>query len=267
MASLSSLLIRGPVSSAAERYLDWRFRRGELRFVFICGHMRSGSSLLLHVLNTSPEVIGYGELLRGYRTRGDFAGAALQVYRSFGRVVPRERYVLDKVLHDRFLPDPGLLDCAEARTIFLLRSPEESLPSIAKLPRFERHGPGKVLTYYLGRLRWMSQAVRRIDPTRWVHLTYTDLVDQPETEFRQIERLLALNTPLTTRYSLIWSTGEARIGDPSKRIREGVIVRPPAKEVPIPLRPLLDEATAAYTKCCELFEQMKAGQRGYADKA
>src|SRR5262245_57001546 len=40
--------------------------------ILILGHMRSGSTLLLHILLTNPEVIGCGERNAVYRSPEDF---------------------------------------------------------------------------------------------------------------------------------------------------------------------------------------------------
>jgi len=42
------------------------------RILLILSHMRSGSSLLTHLLNSNPEIIGYGETHIQYASEQDF---------------------------------------------------------------------------------------------------------------------------------------------------------------------------------------------------
>ena len=39
-----------------------KFKNKPYKFLFVMGHIRSGSSLLMHILATNPEIIGYGRL-------------------------------------------------------------------------------------------------------------------------------------------------------------------------------------------------------------
>jgi len=73
--------------------------------VFIMGHMRCGSTLLLHILLTNREMIGCGERNAAYCSHRDldkleiFARAAQRApFRRFG-------YVVDQINHDQFTPN------------------------------------------------------------------------------------------------------------------------------------------------------------------
>ncbi len=60
----------------------WVFNRllksEKRKMLFVCGHMRSGSSLLLHILNTNPEVLGFGEMHIKYHSEKDFGRAVFK---------------------------------------------------------------------------------------------------------------------------------------------------------------------------------------------
>ncbi|MDY7013544.1 MAG: sulfotransferase family protein, partial [Cyanobacteriota bacterium] len=55
------------------------FRLQPYRVLFILSHMRSGSSLLTHILNSNPEIIGYGETHLQYSSEADFKRLMLKV--------------------------------------------------------------------------------------------------------------------------------------------------------------------------------------------
>ena len=69
--------------------------------LFVLGHMRSKSSLLVHLLNSNPEVLGYGETHIGYtgrRSRGhqrmpctEARGGILRIDRSQRPVNPSRK--------------------------------------------------------------------------------------------------------------------------------------------------------------------------------
>ena len=56
------------------------------RILFVLSHMRSGSSLLTHILNTNNEIIGYGETHIKYSSELDFKALLSKVYLRFKKV-------------------------------------------------------------------------------------------------------------------------------------------------------------------------------------
>jgi hypothetical protein len=221
MSAAWKRLVRAP----AVRALDVAFRARRLRMLFIVGHMRSGSSLLVHLLANSPEVLGFGETQRRYATREDFARATWYILRTFRRLVPRERYVLDKVLHGWRLVDPAVLACAGTRTILLVRRPERALSSILELGNPEWATEEVALRYYLERLEVVRGLADRLGPERCIFLTYDQMVDRPAETLSDLTAFLGLAAPLSEEYSLMWSTGVRDLGDPSTAIRAGRILR------------------------------------------
>jgi hypothetical protein len=252
---------------AAKRVGRWYFNRlldsSSLQMLFVCGHMRSGSSLLVHILNSNPVIVGYGETHHKYLSSSDFGKPALSVYWSFKRFPYRERYVLDKVVHTPHLKDPTLL--RDAQTVFLIRRPEAALSSLLEFCPGEVPGGGKVETareafdYYTGRLEWIREASASIPPALWTFITYQDLVNQTERAFRRIEGLLSLKTGLTSEYKTTWATGHTWVGDHSERIQTGKIVsrekRPVAEEV----KPFIEEAQNAFDLCLDKLRNQKNG--------
>ncbi len=101
------------------------------QFIFILSHMRSGSSLLTKIVSNNPEVNGYGETHLRYLSRKDFGsstGKILFVNRGSTKT-GRERYILDKLLHNYLLPleKTYLLFEKKVHVIFLIRKPKNQL--------------------------------------------------------------------------------------------------------------------------------------------
>src|SRR5690349_1527697 len=123
------------------------------RVVFILGHMRSGSTLLTHILLTNPAFIGCGERNTAYRSAEDLDKleiAARLEQRKIFREIP---YVADQLNHDKFMPDPEFLQCERIRGIILLREPEETIQSLLNLtkPHSDRWPVERAVDYYVGR--------------------------------------------------------------------------------------------------------------------
>lgn len=205
-----------------------RLERDRLKALFVVGHMRSGSTLLVHILNTSPEILGYGETHRRYADTGDLARLAVNVGRSFRRFRVSERYVLDKILYD-YIKRLELLRSDRVRTVFLVRNPGQALPSIIRFRPRLGEGETAALDYYRRQLRVVRKYARAIDdPDRAFFVTYRQLIDRTRPVLEGLRRFLELEDPLRERYETIWSTGkrgERGIGDDSDEIRAGRIVR------------------------------------------
>ena len=116
--------MRGAVLDRYERLID----QGRLKILLLCGHMRCGSSMLVHVLNTNPEITGYGETHYRYEEPRDFAVLGLMVSRAFRKWSLPDGYVMDKLTSD-YMVNRDLLASDAVRVLFLVRHPEQSIPS------------------------------------------------------------------------------------------------------------------------------------------
>ncbi len=222
-------MVKSPLLRLLVRYYEHAIERGRLDVLFIVGHMRSGSTLLLHILNSNPAITGYGETHREYRSRRDFARLTLDVCRSFRRLQPRGRYVLDKILYKDYILNPDLIHDARLKLVFLVRSAKESIPSIIRFqPRFIKTEQ-QALEYYVKQLKMVREYARRKnDRQRSFFLTYDQLTQHTQPLLADLTKFLELETPLSERYETMWSTGERGphgLGDDSPEIRAGRIVR------------------------------------------
>jgi hypothetical protein len=194
------------------------------RIVFIMGHMRSGSTLLMHILLSNPEFIGCGERSVAYRFADDLDKLEIAARRSQSSLLRQVSYVVDQINHDEFTPDPDLLQSEQIRCIFLIREPEEAIQSLLRITR-QSSDPWSVeraIDYYVGRLKTLA-AFHEKAGRRAIGLTYSDLVDHSPKTLKRLTSFLAPSSPLRPEYSIHSFTG--RRGDTSERIRLGRIAR------------------------------------------
>jgi hypothetical protein len=232
-----------------------RFERGDCRMLFIVGHMRSGSSLLVHILASNKAIVGFGEAHMNYGNGANLAEHAVRVYRRSGRVWPGGRYVLDKVLHERYGLSAPLLKAMDARTILLIRRPERALRSILELEVRIARSDTLACQYYVDRLKAVKNLARELGPERCTFLTYESLVGETSPTLQSLTSFLELEDPLTADYDLMWSTGKKGIGDPSERIKTGTVVKQDRSYKHEVSEESLNRAREAFEDCIASCEQ------------
>ncbi|MFG6096377.1 sulfotransferase family protein [Leptothoe sp. ISB3NOV94-8A] len=209
------------------------FRAKPYRFLLLLSHMRSGSSLLTHLLTTNPEVIGYGETHTNYADANDFKGLLKKVYwqaqdfRKLGDVQNlrmNHQYVMDKVLHNKKFLNHDWLQSEQVYAIFLLREPERSLASIADLkPHWNQQD---TIEYYAERMAVLVDYARLINnPERMLVVTYEQLLDNTSKVLTTLQEFLHTQAPFTEEYKVLKTTGMKGVGDPKGKIKAGKIVR------------------------------------------
>jgi hypothetical protein len=221
--------------------------------------MRSGSTLLLHILASHPAILACGERNRPYRSRRDLD--RLEAVARFHRRTPLRpyRYVVDQVNHNHLLVNETLLAEGGVRTILLIREPEGALTSMVEvLGRFYGMSAIQALEYYVDRLAALAGYGQRVgDPRHGFFLTYDDLISSTEPTLRALERFLALEMPLSERYQRFPFTG--RRGDPGDQIRAGRIVRNASRERVIVDAALVARARSAFEACHATLAERFAG--------
>ena len=240
-------LVRHALSHVYRRQLAF----APCKYVFILGHMRSGSSLLVHILNSHPEITGYGETHLTYHTQQDLDRLACGVFCTLRRLRVT-RYVLDKILAEGLLSDE-MLRTPGISYIFLLREPIASVKSMMRefptwftddqLPRevLQR----KAMEHYETRLRTLEkQASIMTNRHQTIIVTYDELLTRTTEVLSLIQEFLDLDDPLKETYDTTRTTGVFGIGDPGKYIHRGRVVRTIRHpEQPLDLKlmePLLD---------------------------
>lgn len=201
------------------------------RFLFILGHMRSGSSLLCHLLCNSDDVIGIGEAHHDYRRRSDLSKLLTSIRHYSGTRPLRYRYVLDKIVGVQHVLSGSVLSDQRTRYVFLVREPLATMASLVDMRRRYHDEPLQQLIAfaaenYVTRLTQLMQLAETInDPARSLMLTHRELIEETPTAFASLETFLDLIAPLREEYELLPTTGQPGLGDPSPSIFKGRIDR------------------------------------------
>lgn len=241
--------------------------------LLLLGHMRSGSTLLLHLLMTNPEISARGERGAVYGSRAEFARLTLATRIARRFLFRRLRYVADQVNHNHLTPDSSLLQDPRVKLVFILRRPEFALASILELYRAHYEQPWSVsraVEYYVERLAVLAKLGESLpNPTYAALITYEALTESPEETLEALRSFLGLRQGFSQNYNTHSFTGLS--GDPGPNIAVGRIVR----KVPTPRNELsvseLKRATGAYLRCCGALarfalharqQQLEPGLRG-----
>ena len=226
------------------------FLKGEKKMLFVLGHMRTGSSLLVHILTSNPGIVGYGETHSVYTQPQDFGAVTAHICRRLRRVPGNEAYMLDKVLHKYQVARDEVLLHPSVRLVFMIRRPVMALSSIVRQVG-HTFSPERAREHYIGQIKWMQATAQRLDPTRWTFVTYQDLVEETAQVFERLERFLGVDEPMTETYRTTRFTGVRGVGDAGTHIESGRIKRNIDRTVDRRIRPFLREARWAFTACYE----------------
>jgi hypothetical protein len=201
-----------------------RFRKSPYRILFILSHMRSGSSLLTHLLNSNSDIIGYGETHVNYTKKSDFKQLMFKVYWQFKEIGMSHQYILDKILHDSKIVDNTLLTSENLYNIFLIREPKRALTSLLALkPHWSEE---KALNYYIQRLSTLEKYAKIINSKeRSMWLDYDQLLDNSNLVFQALKNFLGTKEGFSEEYKILKTTGLKGIGDSSENIKAGRIIK------------------------------------------
>jgi hypothetical protein len=214
------------------------------------GHMRSGSTLLLHILLTHPGLISCGERNAAYHSAEDLDKLVITSRLAQRTPFSRVRYAVDQINHGRFTPNTGVFKDGRVRVIFLIRQPRATIASIVELTRCFYGAAWTVehaADYYSERLRELAALAAELKSGRAISVDYDSLVHDTAPTLKRIEAFLDLEDPLRENYPVQRFTGKR--GDPSQNIRAGRILKEviePSIEIP-PAE--LQKATDAYRAC------------------
>jgi len=206
-----------------------RVHASRARFLFILAPMRSGTTLLQHILAEEPGFLTAGETHVSYRSPRDLRRLLERVYAYqgwFGLTPPR---VVEKCVTDDLIHDLGLPAWPRVQSLFLVREPRATVASLLALR--DRSWPftesvETAAAYYVARLGQMERLAASVpDRSRGFVLTYAELVERPEETLAALSRFLGLDHELRPDYRAQRWTGEATRGDLSETIRQGTIVR------------------------------------------
>ena len=216
-------------------------------FLFIMGHPRSGSSLLMHILESNDELIGYGEYFIKYKDSKSLLKSEFDIRRKSNQLFKKCNYIVNQVNHHSVTPNLKILISKTNKHILLIRNPEDTLSSMIKLSDSVNQPMSQeaVTSIYIERLEYLKNMIGLIDPLNWIFISYDDLIDNPEENLKNITYFLDLKEPLKKEYQLKRFT--QKWGDPSKNITKGKIFKPTSDKVIIETK-LLKEASKVYTE-------------------
>lgn len=226
------------------------FRPTPYKVLFILSHMRSGSSLLTHLLVSNPEIIGYGETHLEYTDERDFKALIFRLYWRFREMNMNHTYLLDKVLHDQKFMDSDFLRSDRIRSVFLLREPKRTLASILDIK--PHHNEEQALEYYVNRLAALESYAKVINSKeKTLFITHDQILHQSSSVFESLQNHLQTRVGFSEEYKVLKTTGTRGIGDSSENIKAGRIIKQARKlEIPLSDR-VVDKARSAFDRCHE----------------
>jgi hypothetical protein len=198
------------------------------RYIIVASHMRSGSSLLHHLLQTNRSILGAGESNRSYRSPSDFRRFSLWAHADRDSLFHWYPFVADQINHTGKLSDSRLLRRADVRTIILIREP---LGTIASLMRLADEFYGSTwnehdaIHYYIERIGALVELARALNTppaSPAFLLTYEQLVNDSVASLAALQHHLELTDPFSTTYETFDYT-QTR-GDPTWKIGSKRIV-------------------------------------------
>ena len=242
----------------AERWVGRRlfaapFLEGDRRMLFVLGHMRTGSSLLLHILASHRNIVGYGETHNVYTRTADFGATAANVYRSLRRLPGNEAYLLDKVLHKYQIARTEVLRHPSVRVIFMIRRPDTALSSMVRNEVVA--GAEDACRHYAQQVEWVHRLSEILPVERWTCTTYSEFTQESDSVLRRIESFLELSAPLSERYDTNRHTGTRGVGDSSPHIEAGYIKRNIDRDVDLRVRPYVERARGRFETCLQLLRE------------
>jgi hypothetical protein len=217
--------------------------------VLILGHMRCGSTLLLHILLTNPEFIGCGERNSPYLSLEDLDKLEVASRIALRAPLRHVRYTVDQINHDHLTPDIELLRDERVRCVFLIRDPQPTIQSILNLTQtyYQPWTVARAVDYYSQRLQTLGGYAEQLnDRRKYLALTYDELVHDTARTLKRLEAFLCLKSELSDQYKIQTFTGVR--GDPSGKIQNGHIVRDRPPSVEVSGREI-EQAVRAYENC------------------
>lgn len=191
------------------------------RAIFVVSHMRSRSSALSHVLGSHPQIVGHGELLRGYGSWVDTAISRIEL-----NATRQHSYFHDKLLHNYAWLDDSLLTSSNNKILFLLREPIAAAQSFVRLYRTEKPTcqrsdeeiHGDYAEYYQQRMPTLVAMAKKIGERARV-LDSDRLLDQPGETLDSLTEFLQLSSPLKSEFNLFPDSESTGHGDTTGGLR------------------------------------------------
>lgn len=224
--------------------------RGEPRHIFVISAMRSGSTLMQHVIAQPPCVLSAGETKIEYTGPEKLEALRKHLFTyeniSEGDRNSRPWVYLEKCVHDRYLPAIPPIENPQMRFVFILRHPHPALTSLMKLKGWPyTESVESAHWYYTHRFASIIKLAEGIgEPENAYFLSYEDFLENPEPHLAALTRFLGFKEPLKSVYPEQKWTAKLSLGDVSENIRSRKIVsyeKKPLIDMPDELKASLEE--------------------------
>ncbi|MFT4517658.1 MAG: hypothetical protein ACI9JM_000035 [Halioglobus sp.] len=194
--------------------------------IFLLGHMRAYTSLFGHIMGSNPAICGYYEMHIGYHSWKSLYRQKI-LYFEQEDSKPGFSHMFDKVLHNDHAVSPDILNSQKARTIFSLRRPQQTIPSILKLyasvdPEHEFNSEAFATQYYISRLETLEALAKQVT-CGFFYFDAETLKSDSAKCLSGLSEWLDLPTPLSQNYTMQKKTSQQRFGDSSDRMKAGRI--------------------------------------------
>jgi len=224
---------------------------GGTKYLFIFSHMRSRSSVLSHILGSNPGIRGYSELQLSYSGYMSLIKMRFLLFKDL-KCRLRDKYLLDKILANHLLFSDKVFEIAKPKVIFLLREPQSTIRSIIHMGYIINEewykNPLNAIDYYCARLSGLEEYSRKI-AGNYFFIESDDLVDNTKYILDGLTKWLSLKEPLDKKYSIFRNTGKPGYGDPSGRIKSGILEKTEGyPDIKIPPE-VLKRGEDSYKKC------------------
>ena len=210
-------------------------RRRPAEYIFILSAMRSGSTLLQHLVCQQEDMLSAGETKIEYHGLEDLARLRAHLLEYNDRQADDgTRYrCVEKCVHNGYFPRPLAVATPEIRFIFLLRDPVAAVSSL-----LERKGwpyaesVESAVWYYNDRFTALVSFARLLQrPEDAVYIGYEDFLGGPSRHLRRLSGFLGLDQELTESYPKQKWTARLSLGDVSPNIHSRKIVPNERKEL------------------------------------
>jgi hypothetical protein len=236
-------VVWGAFRATARTYLVLSQRR--YRHVFILGHIRSGSTLLSHILASHPDFAGAGETHIFYQTEADLPKLVTKTCEFLHRPIIRKTYMVDQINHD-YVSDDVLRSELVYRCVILIREPRSTLKSMITLFKCSEQD---ALDRYTDRLAALTR-YGLVLKERAMLVEYDDLVDRTDSTLAGLTRFFDLESPLKSNYATHRMTARIPgVGDPSDNIKSGQVIRTSGHDDIAISNTALSSGMAAFCKC------------------
>ena len=196
--------------------------------ILLLSHMRAYTSLFGHIMGSNPDICGYYEMHIGYYGWKSLVRQKLLYFKN-EEIKPHFSRMFDKVLHNDHQISANLLNRRQVRTIFSLRQPQDTIPSILKLyretdPSHEFNSESFATDYYIKRLTELENLAGSLKQA-FFYFDAESLKQNPNECLGCLSDWLELRVPLSSNYDLQRNTSIKRFGDTSSKLEAGRVIQ------------------------------------------